>query len=68
MDNYAVVLGVVLIFASLVSVACGKLIDRVGKLRFVLPAAGVMFAGLVGMAQPTCLAARGSPSSQAICP
>ena len=49
MDNYAVVLGVVLIFASLVSVACGKLIDRVGKLRFVLPAAGVMFAGLVGM-------------------
>ena len=33
----------------MVSVALGKVIDRVGKLRFVLPAAGVMLAGLVGM-------------------
>jgi MFS family permease len=49
LDNYALVLGVVLIFASAVSVLCGRLIDRVGKLRFVLPAAGLMFAGLVGM-------------------
>jgi len=49
LDNYALVLGVVLIFASAVSVLSGRLIDRVGKLRFVLPAAGVMFAGLVGM-------------------
>ena len=48
-DGYAVVLGVVLITASVVSVALGKVIDRVGKLRFVLPAAGVMLAGLVGM-------------------
>ena len=48
-DNYALVLGVVLITASVVSVASGKAIDRVGKLRFVLPAAAVMFIGLVGM-------------------
>ncbi len=48
-DGYAVVLGAVLITASAVSVAFGKVIDRVGKLRFVLPAAGVMLAGLVGM-------------------
>ena len=48
-DGYAIVLGVVLITASVVSVASGRIIDRVGKLRFVLPAALVMFCGLVGM-------------------
>ncbi len=48
-DNYAVVLGVVLIVASAVSVAFGRVIDRMGKLTFVLPAAAAMFAGLIGM-------------------
>ena len=48
-DNYAVVLGVVLLTASGVSVASGKAIDRAGKLRFTLPAAGVMLLGLIGM-------------------
>lgn len=48
-ENYAVVLGIVLIFASAVSVLSGGLIDRLGKLRVVLPAAGVMLAGLVAM-------------------
>lgn len=48
-DNYAIVLGVVLITASAVSVASGKVIDRVGKLRFTLPAALVMLLGLIGM-------------------
>ena len=48
-DGYALVLGIVLIFASVVSVLSGRVIDRLGKLRCVLPAAGVMFAGLVGM-------------------
>ena len=47
--DYAIVLGVVLIIASLVSVLSGKLIDRMGKLRFTLPAAAVMFIGLVAM-------------------
>lgn len=47
--DYAIVLGVVLIVASLVSVLSGKLIDKMGKLRFTLPAAAVMFAGLVAM-------------------
>lgn len=47
--DYAIVLGVVLIVASLVSVFSGKLIDRMGKLRFTIPAAAVMFAGLVAM-------------------
>ena len=48
-DNYAVVLGVVLLTASGVSVASGKAIDCAGKLRFTLPAAGVMLLGLIGM-------------------
>ena len=48
-DGYAIVLGIVLIFASVVSVLSGRVIDRLGELRCVLPAAGVMLAGLVGM-------------------
>ena len=49
LDNYAMVLGVVLVAASAVSVASGRLIDRMGKLRCLLPAAAVMLAGLIGM-------------------
>ena len=48
-ENYALVLGVVLILASAASVIAGRFIDRVGKLRFAVPAALVMAAGLVGM-------------------
>jgi len=48
-ENYAIVLGVVLILASAISVIGGRFIDRVGKLNFVLPAAAVMFLGLVLM-------------------
>ena len=47
--DYAIVLGVVLILASAVSVLSGRWIDRLGKLRFTLPAAAVMLLGLVGM-------------------
>ncbi len=49
LDNYAIVLGIVLLFASLVSVAAGRFIDSTGKLNFVLPAALVMYVGLIGM-------------------
>jgi MFS family permease len=48
-DAYAIVLGIVLIIASIVSVIGGNFIDKVGKMKFVLPAAAVMLAGLVGM-------------------
>ena len=48
-DNYAIVLGIVLILASVISVIGGRFIDRIGKLNFVLPAAAVMFIGLLGM-------------------
>jgi len=47
--DYAIVLGVVLIFASIVSVIGGTLADKVGKLRFLLPAGIVMFVGLIAM-------------------
>lgn len=49
MDNYAIVLGVVLLFASAVSVLLGKYLDSYGKLAFVLPAAGIMVAGLLAL-------------------
>ncbi|MEA4946042.1 MAG: MFS transporter [Oscillospiraceae bacterium] len=48
-ENYAVVLGIVLIFASVVSVVSGRFIDRVGKMNFALPAMLVMFCGLAAM-------------------
>ena len=48
-DNYALVLGVVLILASAASVLAGRFIDRIGKLRFAVPATLVMAAGLLGM-------------------
>lgn len=47
--DYAVVLGVVLVIASVVSVVSGRFIDKWGKLNFVFPAGLVMLAGLVGM-------------------
>ena len=48
-NDYAIVLGVVLIVASIVSVVSGRFIDRAGKIRFVYPAAAIMLAGLAGM-------------------
>lgn len=48
-DNYAIVLGIVLITASVASVVAGRFIDKVGKLRFLLPATAVMFAGLIAL-------------------
>jgi len=48
-DAYAIVLGVVLIVASVVSVVGGRFMDRIGLLRFALPAGIVMLVGLVMM-------------------
>lgn len=47
--DYAIILGVVLILASVFSVISGKFIDKIGKMRFTVPAAVIMLAGLVGM-------------------
>ncbi|MDE7261367.1 MAG: MFS transporter [Oscillospiraceae bacterium] len=48
-DNYALILGTVLIAASAVSVACGRIIDRKGKLSVAVPAAVAAFVGLACM-------------------
>ena len=47
--DYALILGVVLILASVFSVLSGKFIYKIGKMRFTVPAAVIMLAGLVGM-------------------
>lgn len=47
--DYALILGVVLILASVSSIISGKFIDKIGKMRFTIPAAVIMLAGLVGM-------------------
>lgn len=47
--DYAIILGVVLILASIFSVISGKFIDKIGKMRFTVPAAVIMLTGLVGM-------------------
>lgn len=48
-EDYALILGVVLIAASIISVAFGRVIDKRGKLRIAVPAAAATFAGLVCM-------------------
>lgn len=47
--DYAIILGIVLILASVFSVISGKFIDKIGKMRFTVPAAVIMLMGLVGM-------------------
>ena len=47
--DYAIILGVVLLLASVFSVISGKFIDKIGKMRFTVPAAVIMLTGLVGM-------------------
>jgi MFS family permease len=47
--GYALVLAVVLTGASAVSVLAGRVIDRVGKARFLVPAVAVYAAGLLLM-------------------
>ena len=48
-ESYALLLGVTLLAASALSIIGGRVIDRVGKLRFILPAAAVYATGLVLM-------------------
>lgn len=48
-DGYAIVLGSVLTLAAVISVVGGRVVDRVGKTRAILPAVGLMVVGLVGM-------------------
>ena len=49
LKDYAMVLGVVLLVASVVTLVFGQFIDSFGKLNFAVPASGVMLVGLIGM-------------------
>lgn len=49
-EAYALALGIVLILASVLSIVAGRLMDRIGKTRFLLPAVGVFAIGLIAMA------------------
>ena len=49
LDNYALILGAVLLVSSLASILLGRVMDKLGKLTFVLPALIVMTVGLWGM-------------------
>ena len=48
-DGYAIVLGATLILAAVISVLGGRVIDRIGKQRAILPATALMIAGLAAM-------------------
>ncbi len=48
-EAYALALGIVLILASAFSVVAGRIMDRVGKDRFLIPAVAVFAVGLVAM-------------------
>ncbi|WP_308491816.1 MFS transporter [Microbacterium terrisoli] len=48
-EGYAIVLASVLILAAVMSVLGGRVIDRVGKTRAIIPATAIMVVGLVGM-------------------
>ncbi|KRC49156.1 MFS transporter [Leifsonia sp. Root227] len=48
-ESYALALGIVLILASVLSILGGRVMDRIGKTRFLLPAVAVFAAGLVAM-------------------
>ncbi|MEV0273431.1 MFS transporter [Hamadaea sp. NPDC050747] len=48
-DGYALVLAVVLIGSSVVSIVAGRFIDRIGRIRFLVPAVAVYGAGLLAM-------------------
>jgi MFS family permease len=48
-DGYAIILGSVLTLAAVISVIGGRVIDRIGKLRAILPAVGLMVVGLTAM-------------------
>lgn len=48
-DNYALVLAVVLTLASAASIFGGRLMDKIGKVTFLIPAGLVYGLGLLGM-------------------
>ncbi len=47
LDTYPIILGVTLVLASVVSILGGRLIDRLGATRAIIPMTAVLVAGLV---------------------
>ena len=45
-DNYAIILGILLIAASIISVIGGRMIDRIGKLKAASPSILIMAVGM----------------------
>ncbi|MCW4457180.1 MFS transporter [Microbacterium sp. MPKO10] len=48
-DGYALILGSVLTLAAVISVLGGRVIDRIGKRRAIVPGTALMIVGLIGM-------------------
>ncbi|HNY93537.1 MAG TPA: MFS transporter [Flexilinea sp.] len=48
-ENYALILGTILIIASLISILMGPVIDKYGKMEVIYPAIITMLIGLVGL-------------------
>src|SRR5699024_8573387 len=48
-ESYAIVLAAVVVAAAVISVLGGRVMDRTGKLRAVVPSVMIMAAGLIGM-------------------
>lgn len=48
-EGYAIVLATVIILSSIATVLGGRVIDRIGKVRAILPASAVMVIGYAGM-------------------
>ncbi|MCL2299003.1 MAG: MFS transporter [Firmicutes bacterium] len=49
LENYAILLGIVLLGAAVISVLGGRLVDKYGKRRFYFPAGAALVVGLVLM-------------------
>lgn len=49
LENSAIVLGIVLVLASVLSIVGGRIMDRVGKERYLLPVVAIFATGLLAM-------------------
>lgn len=47
--NYAIPLGAILVLSAVISVSLGGVIDKFGKVKFMLPSSIILIAGFVGM-------------------
>ncbi|NLB37526.1 MAG: MFS transporter [Clostridiales bacterium] len=48
-DNYAIVLAIVLVLSSIASVLLGRIMDKIGKHKFLIPTLAVLIIGLIAV-------------------